>query len=259
MNLAVNAEEAIGTHEGIITVRSGEKVFDASHFQSRPLAGTLESGHYVYVEVRDSGCGMDDATRARIFDPFFSTKFSGRGLGLAAVAGIVRSHKGVIFVESTPGKGTCFTVCLPAADDRPEQRAYADAAPAGYATGVVLVVDDESIVRELAKRALERHGHTVLIADSGPAAIDIFKRHPHRIDLVILDLSMPVMSGSDALPQLRKLRPSVKIVVSSGYSEEETLALFDDRQVSGFLQKPFTAQALAERVQAALQGVEPRL
>jgi signal transduction histidine kinase len=252
MNLALNAAEAMDGGEGLITVKTGVENVDERYIQSHPEAAELRPGEYAFLEVCDNGCGMDDATRARIFDPFFSTKFTGRGLGLAAVAGIVRSHKGAIAASSAPGQGSCFRVLFPAAT----RAAGEPADPAHTAplqgSGVVLVVDDEPIVREMAKRALERHGYTVLAADSGLAAIDVLKRHPGGVALVILDLSMPHMDGEEALPELRKIRPGVKVVVSSGYSEAETMSLFEGQQVSGFIQKPYTSTGLAEKVKDAI-------
>ena len=200
MNLALNAAEAIGSHDGLITVRTGVQDVDERYIRLHPEAAALRPGKYVYLEVRDTGCGMDDATRARIFDPFFSTKFTGRGLGLAAVAGILRGHKGAIAVSSAPGKGSCFTVLFPAAARVSEERPAAPRSTALRGSGVVLVVDDEQLVREMAKKALERYGYTVLLAESGLAAIDLLRRHPGDIALVVLDLSMPRMSGEEALP-----------------------------------------------------------
>jgi signal transduction histidine kinase len=252
MNLALNAAEAIGSHDGLISVRTGVQDVDEKYLRQQPAAAALRPGRYVCLEVRDTGCGMDGATKSRIFDPFFSTKFTGRGLGLAAVAGIVRGHKAAIIVESAPGKGSCFTALFPAAAAAIERRVAAARDVALQGAGVVLVVDDERIVREMVKRALERHGYTVLLADSGLEAIDVFRRHPGDIALVVLDLSMPGMSGEEALPELRKIRPQVKVVVSSGYSEAETMTLFKGQQVSGFIQKPYTSQGIAEKAKVCI-------
>jgi CheY-like chemotaxis protein len=252
MNLTLNAAEAIGSREGLITVKTGVENVDARYVRQHAEAAEIQPGKYVYLEVSDSGCGMDEATKTRIFDPFFTTKFTGRGLGLAAVAGIVRGHKGAIIVKSTPGTGSCFTVLFPPAEHAAEERPVATRAAALEGAGVVLVVDDERVVREMAKKALEHHGYTVLLADSGLAAIDVFRTYPGGIALVVLDLSMPHMSGEEALPELRKIRPAVKVVVSSGYSEAETMTLFKGQQVSGFIQKPYTVKGLAETVKDCL-------
>jgi PAS domain S-box-containing protein len=252
MNLVLNAAEAIGSHEGLIAVKTGVENVTAGYARQHPEAAGIQPGKYVYLEVSDNGCGMDEATKARIFDPFFTTKFTGRGLGLAAVAGIVRGHKGAIAVGSAPGKGSCFTVLFPAAARAVEEPKSAVPEPALQGAGVVLVVDDEQVVLQMAKRALERQGYTVLLSDSGRAAIDLLRRHPGEIGLVILDLSMPNMNGEEALPEIRKLRPGVKVVVSSGYSESETMVLFKGQRVSGFIQKPYTAAALAEKVKVCL-------
>jgi PAS domain S-box-containing protein len=251
MNLALNAAEAIGSDAGMISVRTGVQDVDELYVR-RSLETELSPGRYVLLEVRDTGCGMDEATRTRVFDPFFSTKFQGRGLGLAAVAGIVRGHGGAISVSSAPDKGACFTVLFPAAEG---VSAVAQVA-AQYATlrgiGTILVVDDELPVRDLARKVLERYGYKVLLADGGPAAIDAFKRHPGDISLVILDASMPGMTGAETYPELRKVRPAVKILVSSGYSELETMKAFPGPQVAGFIQKPYTSRGLAEKVRSAM-------
>jgi PAS domain S-box-containing protein len=252
MNLALNAAEAIGSHDGLITIKTGVQQVDDKYTRLHPEAAALTPGRYVCLEVRDTGCGMDDATKARIFDPFFSTKFTGRGLGLAAVAGILRGHKGAISVATAPGKGSCFTVLFPAAARAAEERPAAAGLAAAKGSGTILVVDDEKLVRDMVRRALERYGYTVLLADGGPSAIDLLKRHPSDIALVVLDLSMPRMSGEEALPELRRIRPEIKVLVSSGYSESETMTLFKGQRVSGFIQKPYTGAVLAEKVKICL-------
>jgi len=252
MNLVLNAAEAIGSQDGLISIRTGVENVDQRYSHLHPETAELRPGRYVFLEVRDSGCGMDEATRAKIFDPFFSTKFTGRGLGLAAVSGILRGHQGAIVVSSAPGQGSCFTVLFPAGARaaRQPKPALVDAALQG--AGVILVVDDEPLVRQMAKTALERHGYTVLVAESGPVAIDVFRRYPGQIALVVLDLSMPQMSGEETLPELNKIRPGVKVVVSSGYSETEAMNLFRGQRVAGFIQKPYNSKGLAEKVKVYL-------
>ncbi len=251
MNLVLNAAEAIDGDAGMISVKTSVQDVDEPYLR-RNLETELSPGRYVFLEVRDTGCGMDDATRARIFDPFFSTKFQGRGLGLAAVAGIVRGHKGAISVSSVPGHGACFTVLFPAAEGA--AAAQVAAGNVGlHGTGTILVVDDEQPVRDLARKVLERYGYKVLLADGGPAAINTFKRHPGDISLVILDASMPGMSGAETFPELRKIRPEVKILVSSGYSELETMKAFPVQRVTGFIQKPYTSRGLAEKARSAME------
>ncbi len=248
MNLVLNAAEAIGSGGGLIRLRTGLRELKERNTSGAP------PGRYVFLEVHDTGCGMDEETKAKIFDPFFSTKFVGRGLGLAAVSGIVRGHKGTITVTSVPGTGSCFSILLPAAESavRISDAKARKAEPAGH--GTILVVDDEELVREVSRAALERQGYRVFLAGSGPAAIDLAKRLPDDIALVLLDLSMPCMGGEEVLPELRRLRPSARFIVTSGYSEAETMRLFSGQQVSGFLQKPFTAGRLVEKVKSALSS-----
>ncbi len=253
MNLVLNAAEAIGSDAGFVSVRTSLQAVDGRYIRRTPEAAQLSTGKYVCLEVRDTGCGMDPATKAKIFDPFFSTKFTGRGLGLAAVAGIVRGHKGAIKVSSAPGEGSCFTVLFPAAKRAAATPSLAADHQLLWGSGTVLVVDDEEIVREMAKTTLEHHGYQVLLAESGPAAIEVLRSHPGDISLVVLDLSMPQMNGEEALLELRKIRPGVKTIVSSGYSEAEAMALFNGQPVSGFIQKPYTPRRLLATIKSTLE------
>ncbi len=256
MNLALNAAEAIDGRPGTISIATGEMIVDEECIANR-LSGdwTIKPGRFVVLEVADTGCGMDKATLEKVFEPFFTTKFQGRGLGLAAVAGIVRSHKGAIQVTTAPGAGATFRVLLPAAGavadtPSPVQPRAEDL----HGAGTVMVVDDEAVVRNLARQALEGQGYKVLLAESGSAAIELLRDGGRGVGLVILDLSMPGLSGEETLRRLREDRPDLNVLVSSGYSEAEALRLFHGIPISGFIQKPYTVAQLARAVKAALAG-----
>jgi PAS domain S-box-containing protein len=244
MNLAINGGEAI-TGSGSVTVTTSTRQSDAEQ--------------QVVLQVKDTGCGMDEETKARIFDPFFTTKFPGRGLGLAAVLGIIRSHHGTISVQSAPGAGTTFTVVLPASSAAPEApRQDPQFELRGY--GHVLVVDDEELVRNLARAALERCGYSVETAGDGLMAVAAVASHPLLFDAVLLDLTLPAMGGDEALREIRAIREDLPVILSSGFSEVEALRRFADQGLSGFLQKPYTASALARKMKLAIDhGQRQRL
>jgi PAS domain S-box-containing protein len=254
MNLVINAAEAIADQQcGTVLVRTGlRRIDEDTQLRSQEIA----PGNYVAIEVHDSGIGMDEATQARIFEPFFTTKFVGRGLGLSAVSGIVRSHKGALNVTSSPGKGASFQVLLPAVSG---SRKLVEPGAAGanlQGTGSVLVVDDESCVRNLAQMTLRRFGYTVLVAEDGVAAIELLQQARHRISVVVLDLSMPRMSARQVVQRIQTGWPEARILLSSGYDEEEALGRFAGTRFAGFLQKPYTPVQLAEKVKAAIGAVE---
>ncbi|MGE5489422.1 MAG: PAS domain S-box protein [bacterium] len=255
MNLVINAAEAIGESDGTVTVRTRERDLagppEESGLQTPPAGSGLQAlkpGRYVEIVVEDTGSGMDEPTRERIFDPFFTTKFTGRGLGLAAALGIVRGHKGYIEVQSEPGKGSRFSVLFPVSAEREPEPAPAKSDLQG--SGTILVVDDEEIVRSSAATALQRYGYDVLTAENGRRAIEIVRRDA-SIVAVVLDLTMPIMSGEETLRHLRELRPDLPVILSSGYSAEEAVKRFRSQGLAGFLQKPYTAVRLAEAIKAA--------
>jgi CheY-like chemotaxis protein len=198
--------------------------------------------------VEDTGCGIEESTLARIFDPFFTTKFTGRGLGLSSVLGIVRGHKGLITVDTHPGAGTVFRVFFPLSSARVPMRS--DPAVERQAGSTILVVDDEDVIRRMAKTALERLGYQVLTATNGREAVELFASDPDRVQIVLLDMMMPVMGGEEALRRLLEIRPSLPVLAMSGFHEREAKQRFG-AGIAGFVQKPFTAGQLAIKLTAA--------
>jgi PAS domain S-box-containing protein len=251
MNLVLNAGEAIGEEMGTVSVSTSTCDLDDGDALPPEFPPTpLQPGTYVCLEVKDTGSGMDEETLSKIFDPFFTTKFTGRGLGLAAVSGIVRGHKGAMSVTSAPGRGSTFRVLLPAAA-RVVEMAPALSNPDLRGAGTVLVVDDEEMVRRTAAAMLRKYGYNVLVAGHGPEAIRIFRERAPEIEAVLLDMTMPEMSGEEVLRRLREIRPDVRVIVSSGYHEQEALRRFDGQTIAGFIQKPYTAVRLAEKLKDA--------
>ena len=249
MNLIANASDALEGQVGVIHLRTGEKRVDSAFLRSAYSNKDLPAGTYAFVEVEDDGCGMDAETLAKIFDPFFSTKFTGRGLGLAAVLGIVRGHNGSIQLTSTPQQGTCFKVFFPSVPAAPD-----DGAEAGQphhqqrGEGTVLIVEDEAGVRTLARRMLESAGFTVLEAADGLEGLDQLKRNREKVALVLLDLMMPRLDGAEMLQELRRREPQLPVLVMSGYSEEDMIARCAGLFANGFVQKPFDARDLVGRI-----------
>ncbi len=257
MNLITNASDAIGDREGTISVSTGVMHADRGYLASAYLHEELPVGDYVWLEVADTGIGMDADMQTRIFDPFFSTKFTGRGLGLAAVLGIVRGHGGTIHVRSETARGSAFRVLLPfeatGAGAAPEVAPAEAGAVDWRGHGTVLLVDDEPGVLRAASRMLEHGGLSVLTAADGREAVDLFARRSDLIDVVVLDLTMPRMGGEEALRELRKLRADVRVVLSSGFSEEEVEERFAGAGVVGFVQKPYRPSSLLAMVRHALE------
>ena len=260
MNLITNASEAIGEQDGIITVAAGSADCDGALLHKAYLAEDLTPGHYVFLEVADTGCGMDKGTIERVFEPFFSTKFTGRGLGMAAVLGIVRGHKGFIAIQSEPDVGTTFRIYFPASGQPAVSLAPVtelDPPGAGWAGGgLVLLVDDEETVRDVGAQMLEALDFETVVACDGFEALEIFLENAERIACVILDLTMPRMDGKECLRELRQIRSEVRVILTSGFTEEEIAARFAGEGLAGFLQKPFQVASLRNVLHSVL-AVEP--
>jgi len=253
MNLVINASEAIGGKGGIINVTTGLLHLNARYLADTFLAPDLPEGDYVFLEISDTGCGMSQETLAKIFDPFFTTKFTGRGLGLAAVLGIIRGHKGSLKVYSEPGKGTTFKVLLPCTPGAVEYVTAVDREMELWrGSGSVLVVDDELIVRKIAAEMLESMGFTVLQAQDGHEGVECFSAHAREIRAVLLDLTMPGLDGEGTFRELRLLRPDVRVLLTSGFNEQEAINRFIGKGLAGFLQKPFKLESLRARMKEIL-------
>jgi len=249
MNLVINASEAIGERSGVITITTQSRECDREYLRNFWTEEAMPEGDYVSVEVSDNGCGMDEETIGKIFEPFFTTKLTGRGLGMAAVLGIVRGHKGAIRVYSEPGMGTTFKLLLPAGaqKERPVEKSAKEDDWGG--SGKVLLVDDEETVQITGSMMLRALGLTPLTAGDGKEALEMIRSVPD-IAIVILDLTMPHMDGEQCLSELGKLRPGLKVIMSSGYSEQEVAARFQGKGMAGFLQKPYKISELREVIKA---------
>lgn len=256
MNLILNAAEAIGQDPGTVTVVTGvEQLTEVPENGKWRWTGDRNpKGRHVVVEIRDDGCGMDEATLAKIFDPFFSTKATGQGLGLAAVLGIVHGHQGSIQVKSKPDKGTVFKLLFPVSNDRPAAAAIdrPDGAALQEKSPLVLVIDDEEPVRDAVTDILAMEELEVITAADGRMGISLFEERSKEVELVLLDLSMPGLSGQETFRRLREIDPSVMVVISSGYDKEDVRHQFAAHEVTGFIQKPYTARELGEAIKRYL-------
>ena len=253
MNLITNASDAIGDTSGTITLRTGTtEISDRSDTGGQE---TLPPGPYVYLQVADTGCGMNKKTLKHMFDPFFTTKFQGRGLGLAAVRGIVLSHHGEIRMETTPGHGTTATVLLPAHGPLPETPAVpASKGKLIRGSGTILIVDDEDSIRTLLSMILKKCGYTVYTASDGEEALTVFREHQNIVDCVLLDLTMPHMGGFEAGAKLRVIKPGIKIILLSGYRDLDIPDIAENQCFDGFLKKPVGYERLVEMVRSVMAG-----
>jgi PAS domain S-box-containing protein len=256
MNLITNASDALGDNPGDISLSVTNVAVDRMYLAKSYLDDALPEGRYVCLEISDTGCGMDKETLAKIFDPFFSTKFTGRGLGLAAVLGIVRSHKGAVRVYSEPGQGTTFKVLFPIEACQAEVSSVAVSEVENLSgwrgSGVVLIADDEQVARDVAGDVLKDRGFDVATASNGLEAVEVFKERVNEIQAVILDLTMPVMSGQEAFEQMAIINPNVPVILSSGYTEQDATLRFASRRPAAFIQKPYALPELLRKLHGVI-------
>lgn len=241
MNLIRNASEALGEEGGLIAIETGLTEATQEYLATTYTHDDLPSGQYVFLGVSDDGCGMDRETQERLFEPFFYTKFAGRGLGMAAVLGILQSHKGAVDLQSEVGRGTTFKVLLPATDG--PAKSSTENAPREKdwrGQGTVLVIDGESKIRTLS-------------AEDGCQAIDIFREHKDDIVCVLLDLAMPKMDGEETFIGLREIRKDVPVILLSGYCDEELQKRIRKSGFAGFLKKPVDSDALQSKVHDVIE------
>jgi CheY-like chemotaxis protein len=253
MNLIVNASEAIGHQAGVISVTMSQRDLTRSELADFVSQSDVHEGIYVELTVTDAGCGMDEAARRRVFEPFSSTKFDGRGLGMAAVLEVLREHRGAILINSEVGKGTTIRVLLPVVEDP------ASAEPPllpevvrQETTTTILVVDDNPRVLGAVSQLVEALGHSVLTAGSGQEALRVYGESHTRIHCVLLDLTMPDMDGIETMNGLRAIDPNVRIVLSSGYSEASVRSRLPGSCPARFLQKPFVEEDLKVALESAI-------
>jgi len=254
LNLITNANEAIGEANGEIAFSTGIMQAGRAYLDATLTNEKLPKGKYIYIEVADNGCGMDKKTIEKMFDPFFTTKFTGRGLGMSAVLGIVRGHHGAIRVKSKPGKGTSFRILLPVSDIKSSPPPGEDAEPVhtSHGKGSVLIVDDEALIREVASAMLKDVGFDIIEAADGKEAVALYRQNQSIIRAVLLDMTMPKMDGKTCFTELKKINPDVRVLLSSGYSEQDINKLFADHTPAGFIQKPYMPKALQQKMEEIL-------
>jgi CheY-like chemotaxis protein len=252
MNLVINASEAIGDKDGVITLSTRYCAPGSPDSENAPASQPAS----VCLEVSDTGIGIAEAARTKVFDPFFSTKFAGRGMGLAVVRRIVQDHGGSVQILTPASPGTTFRVLLPCAQQAESRVESAipvvlgEPAPSG--TGVVLVVEDEDLLRAAVSRTLQKIGFTVVVASDGSEALRQMRAHKNDLDAVLLDVTLPGTSSRDVLEEARKLKPDLRVIVTSAYSKETVDASFAGLRVPRFVRKPFSIAEIVHALQAPL-------
>ncbi len=258
MNLIINAAEAIGDAEGEIDVKLAKAEIKEQQTEKDHLGFIIPAGRYICFEVSDNGCGMDEDTRRRIFEPFYTTKFTGRGLGMSAVLGIVKAHNGALQLESHPGQGTTFKVYLPVQISKSEtEEAHQKAVSAAWhGSGTILLAEDEVQVKSIAIALLQNLGFTVLDAANGKEALELYQQNAADIALVVTDMGMPVMNGYELFYKLKQLDPQLPIIISSGFGEGDIGSKIPREEIAGMINKPYNFDHLREVLRGVVEGAK---
>ncbi len=256
MNLIINAAEAIGDAEGEIDVKLAKAEIKAEQPEKDHLGTIIATGRYICFEVSDNGCGMDDDTRRKIFEPFYTTKFTGRGLGMSAVLGIIKAHNGALQLESQPGQGTTFKIYLPVQPSKTEtEEALQKAVSAAWhGSGTILLAEDEVQVKTIATALLQKLGFKVLDAANGKEALELYQQNAADINMVITDMGMPVMNGYELFYKLKQLDPKLPIIISSGFGEGDIGSKIPREEIAGLINKPFNFEHLREVLMKVVEG-----
>lgn len=253
MNLIINASEAIGAEQGEIRVSLARTVVTADYPVRDYHGKAIPSGEYVCLEVTDNGCGMDEETKWRIFEPFYSTKFIGRGLGMSAVLGIIMSHNGALQLFSKPGEGTTFKIYLPAPAVAENEQPLQVAPPVPWrGSGTILLVEDEEQIRFLAKSLLAMFGFTVLEAVNGKEALELYQVNRENIRLVLTDMGMPVMDGLALFNALKQIDPALPVIISSGFGDADITSRISTGTIAGLISKPYSPVQLQKVLKTVL-------
>lgn len=254
INLVLNASDAIGDQTGTIVIRTAERTFQRAQIASGRDNSTIAAGHYLVLEVADSGCGIAPELKDKVFDPFFTTKRSGHGLGLSAVDGIVRAHGGGIQLESERNQGSVFRIILPVAPAQVRVPVNEPTDPETWSgSGLALVVDDEVMVRTVVALTIERFGFRTVVAADGLEGVARFKEHHHELSFVLTDLTMPRMNGDEAIAEMRRINPTIPFLLMSGYPEKMATDHFAFSNPSALLVKPLRAQVLRQTLSRILR------
>lgn len=259
MNLIINASEAIGAVQGNITVSLAIEEFKVGQSEKDYIGKIITPGSYICLNVTDNGCGMDEETKRRIFEPFYTTKFTGRGLGMSAVLGIITAHKGALQLTSQQGLGTTFKVFLPVQSSEP----VGDVLPhvplmPWQGSGTILLVEDEPQLIMVAKALIQALGFSVLQAANGQVALEMYQKHANNITLVLTDIGMPVMDGYELIHELKILNPELPIIVSSGFGDAEVTTHIQEN-IAGCVSKPYSFDQLREVLKGVVEGQLPKL
>jgi PAS domain S-box-containing protein len=249
MNLIINASEACGEEQGEIHISLAQRIVSVGHSDKDYFGTTIPSGTYICLEVTDNGCGMDAETKRKIFEPFYTTKFTGRGLGMSAVLGIIKTHNGAMQLVSQEGKGSTFTVYLPALSSNQNGNAMReDAIPSArwQGSGTILLAEDEEQIVIVAQAMLQKLGFVVITAANGQDALDMYRRNASGITAVVTDLGMPVMGGYTLIRELKTLNPDLPVIISSGFGDTVIASRIAPDDIAGLISKPYNFEQLRE-------------